>query len=263
MADAPSPSDRPAPVPRPVVIVCPYCGALSANTSRCEHCRGLMDPLSRQASQNAMGAWFIRDELAPFRPGCSYETLRGLISRGRLGRDDVLRGPTTRQFWTRATSVPGVAHLLGECHACHCAVEPTDQRCHGCGASFVHEGARQVLGLAPVRLLPGHASPELIAQSMVESLRRVEPPPAGPARPQAPAPAAPSKPSTVAPTPGAPAAGAKSKRTSLTRVVLYLFVLALVLVGLAVGTIWAVAPGEVRGLFERLGAAGGAGWIGL
>jgi hypothetical protein len=130
-----------------------------------------MDPLSRQASQNAMGPWFIRDEAAPFRPGCSYETLQGLIAKGRVSAASVLRGPSTRQFWTRATSVPGVAHLLGECHACHGPAEAGEANCRRCGASFDSQTDRQAMGLAPVRLLPGHAAAEEIARSMVDAVK--------------------------------------------------------------------------------------------
>lgn len=136
-----------------------------------------MDPLSRQASQNAMGPWFVRDEALPLRPGCSYGTLRALIAKGRVTRESILRGPSTRQFWTRATSVPGVAHLLGECHACHAKVTADFARCPSCSAAFECSTDRQNLGLAPVRLLPGHAAPEEIARSMVEALRPTPAPP--------------------------------------------------------------------------------------
>lgn len=162
---------RAMPTPMPSFVICPYCGHESPNHTRCDRCRGLMDPLSRQASQNAMGPWFIRDEAAPFRPGCSYETLRSLIAKGRVTRSSVIRGPSTRQFWTRAVSAPGVAHLLGECHACHARVTADFERCPSCGASFACATDRQSLGLAPVRLLPGHAAPEEIARSMVEAVR--------------------------------------------------------------------------------------------
>jgi hypothetical protein len=154
-----------------MLSVCPYCGHESPNQSRCEQCKGLMDPLSRQASQNAMGPWFIRDESAPFRPGCSYETLRALVAKGRVTRRSIIRGPSTRQFWTRASSVPGVAHLLGECHACHTSVTADFARCPACAAEFDCSMDRQSLGLAPIRLLPGHAAPEEIARSMVDAVR--------------------------------------------------------------------------------------------
>jgi hypothetical protein len=162
-----APRPTPTPRPQPTIALCPYCGHASPNTQQCDRCKGLFDPLSRQASQNAMGPWYIRDDSNPFRPGCSYDTLKSLIVRGRVTRVSVLRGPTTRQFWTMARSTPGIAHLLGECHSCHAAARPDDPACGSCGASFVYENDRQALGLAPVHLLPGHASPENIAASVL------------------------------------------------------------------------------------------------
>lgn len=159
------PAQQSGPTPIPKAVLCPYCGHLSLNTSRCESCRGYFDPLSRQASQNSMGPWFIRDETNPFRPGCSFATLCALIRRGKVGPETVLRGPTTRQFWTFARNTPGVAHLLGECHNCHAPAAADDRACRACGADFVHVEDRQHLGLAPVHLLPGHTSPEIIAAS--------------------------------------------------------------------------------------------------
>jgi len=165
-----SPSVTP-PIPQPKLTLCPYCGNESLSTQQCEHCRGLFDPLSRQASQNAMGPWFLRDESGPFRPGFSYETLRAMIVRNRLTRASVLRGPTTRQFWTRASATQGVAHLLGLCHACQNPAAPADARCGHCGAGFEHEVDRQFLGLGAVHLLPGQATPEQVAASSLDAAR--------------------------------------------------------------------------------------------
>jgi hypothetical protein len=138
---------------------CPYCGVElgSANESsnRCFSCRGLLDPLSRQASQNDMGPWFIRDDKSPFRPGCSYEVLRALASKGRLSRETVIRGPSTRQFWMTAAQTPGIGHLFGSCHSCGTECSPTDVTCDECHASFVIESNRQHLGLGPIHLIPG------------------------------------------------------------------------------------------------------------
>lgn len=143
--------------------LCPYCGGESTDPKQCAHCRGLFEPLSRQASQNAMGPWFVRDEANPFRPGCSYPTLRLLATRGKIGPMTVLRGPPTRQFWMHARNVPGVGHLFGECHACRAIVQRGDAQCGKCGASFLVDDDRQYLGLADVRLIPGQASAEEIA----------------------------------------------------------------------------------------------------
>ncbi len=157
------PTPRPAPRPQPRVVLCPYCGSRSRDPHRCESCSGYFDPLSRQATQNAMGPWFIRDDAQPFRPGCSFETLRTLIHRGRITPETPLRGPTTRQFWVLAKRCPTVANLFGLCHACARPVEPSDRACRHCGVSFEPPPDRQQLGLGSVRLLPGHATPEDVA----------------------------------------------------------------------------------------------------
>ncbi len=186
------PPERPAhpePLPGQRGILCPYCGSVSAaDPKRCERCGGHFDPLSRQATQNAMGPWFIRDLAAPFRPGCSFETLRELIKRGKVTKETILRGPSTRQYWNFASRTPGIANLLGVCHNCHVSVRSDDFSCAACGAVFSPETDRQHMGLAPVHLLPGQAAPEIIAAASVDQARtaprRVAPP-----RPVAPAPA--------------------------------------------------------------------------
>ncbi|MCA9300441.1 MAG: hypothetical protein KDA28_15325, partial [Phycisphaerales bacterium] len=113
-----------------------------------------------------MGPWFIRDEARPFQPGCNYEVVRRLVARGRLTPNTVLRGPTTRQFWTLAKRTPSVANLLGLCHSCQEKVDPADYMCRSCGAVFTPETDRQHLGLGPVHLLPGEAPPDRIARQV-------------------------------------------------------------------------------------------------
>ncbi len=120
----------------PRLVLCPYCGHTQANPVRCEQCKGLFEPFSRKATQIAMGPWFIRDSANPFRPGCSYETLKRQIEMGRVKATSILRGPTTRQFWSVARNVPGVAHLVGSCHRCNAKVDPKDKRCPSCGEAF-------------------------------------------------------------------------------------------------------------------------------
>lgn len=155
----------PARATRAGAVLCPYCGQPTPQGARCAHCRGLLDPLSRQATQNAMGPWFLRDPGNPFRPGCSYTTIKEMTARGRIKPESIIRGPSTHQFWSLAKRTPGVSHLLGLCYACHEEVEPTDEICRFCGVSFEIEPDRQRLGLAPVHLLPGQAAPEAIAES--------------------------------------------------------------------------------------------------
>ncbi|MBX3406138.1 MAG: hypothetical protein KF869_05170 [Phycisphaeraceae bacterium] len=125
-----------------------------------------------------MGPWFIRDETNPFLPGFSLATLRQLVRRGRIAPDTVIKGPSTRQFWSYARNVPGVAHLLGACHVCRAAAKPTDAQCTACGASFEIPDDREHLGLAPVHLLPGHAdAAEVAAAASTERPRWPSNPP--------------------------------------------------------------------------------------
>lgn len=136
------------------VVICPYCGDTQPAGDKCRVCGGLFEPLSRQASHNAMGPWFIRDETAPHHPGCSYETLVELVKRGRVSKYTIVRGPTTKQFWTVARRTAGLAHLLGYCHHCDAAVSKDDLGCHKCGAPFGAYLQRNYLGLPEIKPLP-------------------------------------------------------------------------------------------------------------
>lgn len=151
------------PTPKLRSLVCPYCGGVTPDSGRCEKCAGRFDPLSRQATQNQMGPWEIRDERVPFRPGCSYATLVRLIDQGVVRGETVLRGPSTRQFWTLAKHTPGVANRLGVCHNCQAPVKPDAFSCPSCEASFEVERDRQHMGLGPARPLPGQGLPEVLA----------------------------------------------------------------------------------------------------
>ena len=176
----------PPPTPQPRAVVCPYCGHVSTNTTRCSRCSGRFDPLSRQATQNAMGPWSFIDPTVPNRAGCSYETLIGLIQRGTVRRDSIVRGPTTRQFWMLAARVPGVGHHFGACHNCLAPASADAYSCSACGAVFEVDRDRQHLGVGPVRPLAGQASPERIAAEYAESLlapARSQGLPQGPASP--------------------------------------------------------------------------------
>lgn len=153
--------DPPSPMPR--AVLCPYCGSVTGSNARCTACGGRFDPLSRQATQNHMGPWCVRDERSPHRPGCTYETLCRLIDSGLVGLDTVLRGPSTRQFWTLARHTPGVAHRLGVCHNCRTVVGRGAFQCPACHASFSVDRDRQHLGVGQSRPLPGHGTPEVLA----------------------------------------------------------------------------------------------------
>ncbi|MBY0113698.1 MAG: hypothetical protein K2Y21_12835 [Phycisphaerales bacterium] len=155
----PIPATDQAPATPTPLFICPYCGGPTPDQPRCAQCSGLLDPLSRQATQNAMGPWFIRDEAQPHRPGCSYETILVLIARGKVTLDSVLRGPTTAQFWYPAKRIPGIASKLGVCHACQARVSG-EASCPACHTRFEVEGDRQTLGLMPVRMIPTPGSPD-------------------------------------------------------------------------------------------------------
>jgi hypothetical protein len=150
------------------VIICPYCGDTQPLAERCRSCLGLFEPLSRQATHNAMGPWFVRNVNRLFQPGCSYETLVKMIERGQVLKNTIVRGPTTRQFWTVAKRVPGIAHLLGYCHNCDASVDPGDHGCHACGVPFGAYLDRNFMGLPDIKPLPWEA-PEVEQASPVSS----------------------------------------------------------------------------------------------
>ncbi|MEM1446826.1 MAG: hypothetical protein AAGF84_12275 [Planctomycetota bacterium] len=138
-------------------VLCPYCGHTQpkqlgkpAGGERCDNCGGLFEPLSRKATQIAMGPWFLRDARNPFRPGCSFDVIEKLIKAGQIGPTSVMRGPTTRQFWSIARNVPGVAHRLGYCHSCGGRFDPEENpdKCPLCDAVFKTPKHRNELGLA-------------------------------------------------------------------------------------------------------------------
>ncbi|HLO40024.1 MAG TPA: hypothetical protein VK176_03310 [Phycisphaerales bacterium] len=168
LSDIPSEAGPTAVPDRKVRVLCPYCGRGTLLAARCEQCKGLLDPLSRQATQNSMGPWFIHDPANPYRPGCSYEVIREMIRRGKVTAETVLRGPTTRQYWMLAARTPSVSNLLGRCHNCQKEVQPDAIACPSCNADFSPELDRQFLGLGPVYLLPGQASPEEIARAAAQ-----------------------------------------------------------------------------------------------
>ena len=128
-------------------VLCPYCGHMQQATERCEQCAGLFEPLSRMATQIAMGPWFIRDEKMPYAPGCSYQIVQRKAQTGKLTSQSIIRGPGTHQFWMYAHQVPGIAHLIGVCHQCGAKVSPTSRLCPTCHAPFDAPVQRDALGL--------------------------------------------------------------------------------------------------------------------
>ena len=175
-------------------LVCPFCGESRDESAMCPSCGGRTDPLSRQATQNEMGPWFVRDEAQPFRPGCRIETMERWVRTGRVQADSVIRGPSTHQNWVLATRAPGVARLFGLCHSCGESVGQEEVLCRSCGTLLTIERDRQHLGLSPVRPLPGQGTPNETAQSLLTAEPVVQAARHVPVRPAAnPAPAVPSR----------------------------------------------------------------------
>jgi hypothetical protein len=172
-----------------------------------------------------MGPWQIRDPENPFRPPCSYETIVRLAQRGRITPTTIVRGPTTRQFWSYARDTPGVAAVLGQCHACHTPISTDDTTCPSCEAILRPETDRQQLGLSPKAVLPGEAPPEQIAalirpktpQPLPRPTQSAREAPAEPKRPDTPSPpptnTAPPMPHTPDTIPDHPASALSRRRT--------------------------------------------------
>ncbi len=132
------------------IILCPYCGNTQYEPKdHCKVCAGHFDPLSLQVTQQHMGPWFIRDEEKPFIPGCSYEILTQQIKKGKVKAGTIIKGPTTRQYWSIARNVPGVSHLVGYCYACGSSIGKASEKCPVCNELFVKPTVRDQLGLAP------------------------------------------------------------------------------------------------------------------
>jgi hypothetical protein len=141
--------------PNVKAMICPYCGHVQEAGTRCSACHVEVDSLTRQATQNDMGPWFVRDPNRPHFPGCSYETMGKLVAMGVITKHTVIRGPSTQQFWMAARRAPGIAHLLGYCHECDAKVSPKDLRCPACRIAFGAWLDRDRLGLDDIRGLPG------------------------------------------------------------------------------------------------------------
>ncbi|MFM7134900.1 MAG: hypothetical protein ACKO0W_11345 [Planctomycetota bacterium] len=132
-------------------ILCPYCGEIQPPANACRACPGRFDELSLHATLNDMGAWFVRDRARPHFVGFDLPTLVAAIRSGEVGRDAIVRAPTTGQLWTLARRTPGIAQYFGRCHACQSPVTEESPVCAQCGARPSDAGDRNHFGL-PSRL---------------------------------------------------------------------------------------------------------------
>ncbi|MFM2164602.1 MAG: hypothetical protein RL325_1039 [Planctomycetota bacterium] len=146
-------------------LICPYCGTRQSPALECRSCRGRFDPWSLSATQDDMGAWFVRDSKQPHFVGYSHRAIVAAIRAKEIDRDALVRGPTTRQLWTLARRVPGLAHLFGRCFACQAPVREDAPTCESCGATPPALAERNFLGLPPIAraVAPAGARPDLSA----------------------------------------------------------------------------------------------------
>ncbi|MDP7006242.1 MAG: hypothetical protein QF718_08550 [Phycisphaerales bacterium] len=129
------------------ILVCPICGETQPETSSCRVCEVCLNPDGLLFAEGSIGPWWVRDDNAVFRPGMTYDHLVNLVNDGKVELNSILRGPTTRQLWSVARHVQGIAHLLGRCHRCDSHVIPTDRSCGECNAQFLAYRDRNNLGL--------------------------------------------------------------------------------------------------------------------
>ncbi len=149
----------------PRALLCPYCGHTQAPGFECDQCGGCFDEWSLRATQDDMGAWYVRDSQRPHFVGFSYEALLAAVEAGELGMHAIVRGPTTRQFWTIARRVPGLAHVFGRCFACQSPVQPRAPKCGCCGAEPFAQQDRNFFGLPSIERVapPSDARTDLSA----------------------------------------------------------------------------------------------------
>ena len=147
----------------PKAILCPYCGDAQKPALACRSCGGNFDQWSLAATQNDMGTWHVRDSSRPHFIGLSHEAIVAAIRAGEIGMNSIVRGPTTRQFWTLARRAPGIAHLFGRCHACQAPVTPAAPVCGTCGAVPSTPPTRNFAGLPAIERVatPADAVPDL------------------------------------------------------------------------------------------------------
>jgi predicted amidophosphoribosyltransferase len=126
------------PVAKAEAILCPYCGSRQKVSLACESCGGRFDVASLQATQNDMGSWFVRDSRRPHFVGYSYHAIVAAIRSGEIGRDHIVRGPSTRQLWTVARRAAGIAHLFGRCYGCQGPVTSEDGSCMRHATNWLH-----------------------------------------------------------------------------------------------------------------------------
>ncbi len=121
--------------------ICPFCGSRNRDgRAPCPACGMTDTDGTRSATVRRVGPWFVRSTGNPHAPGMKFSVLRELTKGGTISPDSIVRGPTTRQMWTYAARIRGLAHMFGLCWNCNRqlprvdAGEDPDDFCLYCGA---------------------------------------------------------------------------------------------------------------------------------
>ena len=119
-------------------VVCPYCGSVNDrphhdyDNAACPKCTMADTPATRQATRARLGPWFVRQNRNPAAPGMKFDTLMGLVTRGQVTAQSVVRGPTTGQFWRFAAQVKGLSREFGVCYNCATPIDKAATICPQC-----------------------------------------------------------------------------------------------------------------------------------
>lgn len=149
--------------------LCCVCGADNQPGDVCGECGYGYAPAMTPI---AFGPWYVRDAVHAFYPGISVDHVKKMIADGTLNADSLMRGPTTQQFWMKASSVNGIAHLLGVCHSCGTQCSESADRCMMCSAPFGYRENPNQLGLA----YPTDCDAEAAQQQLNEEIAQANAP---------------------------------------------------------------------------------------
>jgi hypothetical protein len=116
--------------------VCPFCGTVSlAPEGICPHCNMDGAAASRPATKALIGPWYVLQPRLPAIPGITFARLLGLVKKGRIRPNSVVRGPTTHQFWRFAGQVKGLSREFGICYDCGEELPTDAAACPACSCS--------------------------------------------------------------------------------------------------------------------------------
>jgi hypothetical protein len=179
--------------------VCPFCGTLAINADDlCTRCGMQNTPVTRKATIDRMGPWFVLQSRNPAAPGMKFNTLKALAAKGRIRSRSVVRGPTTDQLWTFASQVRGLSRELGICWTCSAEIPKTSVSCPHCAAlqevpanpDVLLESAAATPIVEPFRKISVFEAELLDANSAID-LDSMGPRPAPPPRRPLPSPSSP------------------------------------------------------------------------